>query len=106
MQKQLLKNTAKSAVVRDKTKPLTKTQLIATIAEMTELEKRSRLRLLLTVIPVLLDRELKKTGQFSVARVFSRLRKNVFQRRRLLKIGQILLPVRWEPSLQSLHIIR
>ena len=70
------KKTAKSAVVRDKTKPLTKTQLIATIAEMTELEKK-QVASVIDSIPVLLDRELKKPGSFQLPGILKIEKKRV-----------------------------
>ena len=70
------KPTARSKVVRDKTKPLTKTQLIATIAEMTELEKK-QVAAVVDSIPVILEKELKKPGSFQLPGILKIEKKRV-----------------------------
>ncbi len=65
-----------ATVVRDNTKPLTKTQLIATIAEMTELEKK-QVAAVIDSLPVLLEKELKKPGSFQLPGILKIEKKKV-----------------------------
>ncbi len=67
---------ADTAVARDKTKPLTKTQLIATIAEMTELEKK-QVASVIDSLPVILENELKKPGSFQLPGILKIEKKKV-----------------------------
>ncbi len=70
------KVTKKVSIARDKTKPLTKTQLIATIAEMTALEKK-QVSAVIDSIPVLLETELKKPGSFQLPGILKIEKKRV-----------------------------
>ncbi len=63
-------------IVRDNTKPLTKTQLIATMAEMAGLEKK-QVAAVLENIPVLLEKELKKPGSFQLPGILKIEKKRV-----------------------------
>jgi len=55
----------KSSVVRDANKPLTKTQMIAVIAEQTEVDKKA-VATVLNYLPELLEKELAKPGIFQL----------------------------------------